>query len=73
MSYKPEILLTGRGAKWVSNTLRFATKAEAEANVESLRQRWTMVSDTRASHSDDPVNFKWVHGIGLIAVEEVTA
>lgn len=66
MSYAPEVIADNSG-KWVGNALRFATHAEAEANVLNLAMRWTMVRDTRVVESADPVNYAWQDG-RLVAV-----
>lgn len=66
MSWKPEVIVDGSG-KWYGNALRFATKEEAEANVQNLASRWFSVRDTRVVASDDPVNYKWENG-ALVAV-----
>jgi len=61
MSWKPEVQTDDSG-KWYGNTLRFETKAEAEANVQNLKDRWLLVHATRAVECDDPVNYRWVDG-----------
>jgi hypothetical protein len=61
MSYKPEVQTDATG-KWYSNALRFATRAEAEAQVTDLMMRWTAVSDTRVTECDDLVNYRYVDG-----------
>jgi hypothetical protein len=61
MSWSPEVIADGSG-KWTSNALRFATRAEAEANVANLAMRWTLVRDTRVVESDEPINYAWVEG-----------
>ena len=61
MSWKPEVIADSSG-KWCGNALRFATKAEAEANARDLMMRWFLVRETRATESDDPVNYAWVDG-----------
>ncbi len=61
MSYAPEVLADTSG-KWAGNALRFATREEAQANVEALAARWTLVTDIRVVESNDPVNYKWVDG-----------
>lgn len=66
-SWKPEVQ-TGSDPKWYGNALRFATKAEAEASANDLAGRWMLVQDWRAVESDDPVNYKWIAGMGLEAV-----
>ena len=70
MAWKPEVVADNTG-EWVGNGLRFATKEEAEANVLNLAMRWTAVRETRAVEVDEPVNYRWVTGKGLEAVEEV--
>jgi hypothetical protein len=61
MSYKPEVQTNGR-PEWNGNALRFATEAEAQANVLDLMSRWMLVTDTRVVESSDPVNWAWVDG-----------
>lgn len=60
-SWAPEVIADSSG-KWCGNALRFATKEEAEANVQDLHSRWMLVSQTRVVPSDDPVNYRWVGG-----------
>lgn len=48
--------------KFCTNALRFATHAEAEANVEDLKNRWILVEETKVCPSDDLVNYRWVDG-----------
>ena len=67
MSWKPEVIADNSG-KWCGNALRFATKEEAEANVKNLMWKWLAVRDTRVVESDDPVNYRWIDGKGLEAV-----
>jgi hypothetical protein len=67
MSWKPEVIADSSG-QWTANGLRFATKPEAEANALNLAMRWTAVRDTRATESEDPVNYRWTAN-GLEAVE----
>jgi hypothetical protein len=61
MSWKPEVIADSSG-KWCSNALRFATREEAEANVQDLMMRWFAVRETRVVGSDDPVNCRYVDG-----------
>ena len=61
MSFKPEVIADTLG-KWCGNALRFATREEAEANVQDLMIRWFAVRDTRVVESDDPVNYRYVDG-----------
>lgn len=61
MSWKPEVIADGIG-KWAGNALRFATKEEAEQNVEALMLRWWAVRETRVVESEDPVTHRWVDG-----------
>jgi hypothetical protein len=61
MSFKPEVIADPSG-KWAGNALRFATREEAEANVQDLMMRWFAVQETRVVESDDPVNYRYVNG-----------
>ena len=70
MSWKPEVQ-TG-GSEWTPNGLAFATKEEAEIWASDLMFRWTLVTDTRAVESDQPVNHKLVDGV-VSRLEEVGA
>ena len=53
MSFKPEVIADSSG-QWCGNALRFATREEAEANVQDLMMRWFAVRDTRVVGCDDP-------------------
>lgn len=52
-SYKTEVCCQG---SWCCNSLRFATKAEAEAAGRELLTRWTVPTDSRATETEDPVD-----------------
>jgi len=69
MSWKPEVIADSSG-KWAGNALRFATYDEAYRNACHLMMRWTLVSDWRASESEDPVNYRYSEAGELIPVEE---
>ena len=69
MSWKPEVQTDNTG-EWYSNALCFATRAEAEANVDNIAMRWSAVIDTRVVESDDPVNYQWING-KLVSFETV--
>ena len=58
MSFKPEVIADSSG-QWCGNALRFATREEAEANVQDLMMRWFAVRDTRVVECDDPVNYSY--------------
>ena len=73
MSWKPEVIADGSG-EWCGNTLRFATRGEAETNVHDLMMRWFAVRETRVLESDDPANYRYVDGrLDRIAPEESTS
>jgi hypothetical protein len=73
MSFKPEVIADSSG-KWCGNALRFATRQEAEANVQDLMMRWFAVRETRVVESDDPVNYRYVDGrLESLAAEEPTS
>ncbi len=59
MSFKPEVSTDG-GKTFNTNALRFATREEAEASAKDLMARWMLVTDWRASESDDPVKHRLV-------------
>lgn len=61
MSYKPQVRADATGT-WYGNALRFATRAEAEAQVADLTLRWTAVRDTRIVACDEPVNCRYADG-----------
>jgi hypothetical protein len=69
MNWRPMVQVSGR-SEWSGNGLVFATKQEAEDNAKDLMQRWTLVTDTRADETDNPVNYKWTDG-RLVAVETI--
>lgn len=56
-SWKPEVK-TRNDDKWYDNSVRFATKEEAEASARDLMNRWLLVTECRAAESDDPVNYR---------------
>jgi hypothetical protein len=61
MSWKPQVQVRGEPG-WHSNALRFATRKEAEDNAHDLWSRWTLVTNSRAIESEDPVNYVWLDG-----------
>lgn len=65
-SWKPEVFVE---KKWTENQLRFATQPEAATYAADLYSRWTSTEGHRATESDDPVNYKWVTGQGLVKVD----
>ncbi len=72
ISFKTEVQADNSGT-WAGNALRFATKAEAEQYVADLSMRWTAVRETRVVESDDPVNYAFVDGKAVDAVEVTKA
>jgi hypothetical protein len=72
-SWVPEVMVSGE-TKFIPNGMRFATKAECDANLEHLMMRWFAVTETRATPSNDPVNYRWDAAAGrAVAVEQVPA
>lgn len=55
-SWKTEVLVDN---EWSSNSLRFATKEEAEKAGIELLSRWWVPIDSRAAESNDPVNYRF--------------
>lgn len=73
MSYAPEVRVRGEGDEFYGNSLRFATREEAEGNVADLASRWALVEETRVVESNDPVNYRWDEDLGLVRINrEVT-
>ena len=70
-SFAPEVQADASG-KWYGNALRFATEAEALANVRDLYSRWTLVTATRVVPSCDPVNYAWRDGELIEVLRPVT-
>jgi hypothetical protein len=62
-SYAPQVVADSSG-KFYGNALRFATREEAEANVNDLAGRWMLVRATRVVESEDEPNYQWVFGNG---------
>lgn len=60
-SFKPEVIADSSG-QWSSNSLRFATEAEAYANVQNLAAKWFSVREYRVVPSDDEPNYRWING-----------
>lgn len=56
MSYKTEVFTENQ---WYSNSLRFATKEEAEAAGKELLSRWLVPTDSRATECEDLVNYRF--------------
>lgn len=57
MSWAPEVQ-TGNDEKFYGNSLRFATKEEAEISAKDLMARWLLVVAWRVVETDDPVNYR---------------
>lgn len=60
MNYRPMVEMNG--GEWCGNALVFATKEEAVANAVALSSRWTLVTNTRADETDEPVNYRFING-----------
>jgi hypothetical protein len=55
MSYAAEVVADSSG-KFCGNSLRFATRLEAEKYAAGLMSRWLLVTEWRVVESTDPVN-----------------
>jgi hypothetical protein len=64
MSYRPMVMVDGE-SKWVGNGLRFGTAEEAMQSARDTMGRWMLVTDVKVEESADPVNYRWVAGVGL--------
>jgi hypothetical protein len=58
MSYKAEVQADSTGT-WSSNSLRFATKAEADGYAADLEWRWTSVRNWRVTKCTEPATHRW--------------
>lgn len=56
MSWKPEVQTVGDGDAWTGNALRFERKEDAEEWVLNLSYRWTAVTNTRVTESEEEPN-----------------
>lgn len=72
MSFKYEVKDPANG-EYVSNGLRFATEAEAEAYGSDLLNRWLAVREGRVTASEDPVTHVWSAEFrGIVSVSSVS-
>jgi hypothetical protein len=67
MSWKPAVQVFGE-EPFYTNGQTFATKDEAEKSARNRMFNWTLVRDCRADESNEPVNYKWVEGIGDVSL-----
>jgi len=63
MAWKPQVKVMGEGDRWSSNSLVFATEAEARANASDLFDRWYACTDHGAVEVDEPVTHTYVDGV----------
>lgn len=70
MSFKYEVKDPDNG-QWVGNGLRFSSYMEAAAHGDDLLCRWMAVREGCVVPSDDPINYKWVDGKGVVPLEMV--
>ena len=57
-SWKTEVCTMYQGSEsWATNSLRFASKIEAEKAGHELLSRWYVPIDSRAAESEDAVNY----------------
>ncbi len=61
MSWKAEFQ-TCNDEKWYTNSVRLATKEEAEWSAKDIANRWLLVTSWRVTESDDPVNWAVING-----------
>jgi len=52
-----------------SNAVVFATNEEADRAGASKLWNWTMAEDYRVVETDDPVNYAWEDGVGVVSIE----
>jgi hypothetical protein len=58
MSWRASVLPVGE-QNWVGNSLRFATREEADAYGKDLFSRWTGAAKIEPAESAEPVNYVW--------------
>jgi hypothetical protein len=63
MSFKPAIK-TRQDKDWVKNGMAFETLYEAMTSARNLEALWTAVIDIAVIESNEPVNYKWIDGVG---------
>ena len=71
MSWMYEIKVYG-DPKFYRNSVVFATKEEAEKAGYNKFFNWFSADEYRVVEVDEPVNYKWVDGEGLVSVEKET-
>jgi len=59
MSWKAEFQ-TCNDQAWYTNSVRLATKEEAEWSAKDIANRWLLVTAWRVVECDDPVNWEVV-------------
>ena len=62
MSYK--IMFEFSGQPDAGNAQRFETENEARESALNRFMVWTMPTGFHIEESDEPVNYKWVSGVG---------
>ena len=68
-SYRAEFS-TDKGRTFASNALRFATQAEAISYTRDLYARWMAVTDCQVVGTMDAVTYRYVPGLGAVAITE---
>jgi hypothetical protein len=64
-SWKTEVCTIYQGQEsWATNSLRFASKIEAEKAGIELLSRWYVPINSRAAESDDTVNYVFDDNVG---------
>jgi hypothetical protein len=60
-SFRPEMMVKSQSI-WLSNSFRFASYEEALAHADAMAARWTMVTQVRASPTEDAPNYSYHNG-----------
>jgi hypothetical protein len=68
MSWKPAIKVYGE-EPFYTNGQTFATKEEAEKSARNRLWNWSLAEDSKAVESEEPVNYRWVDGIGDVSFD----
>jgi len=63
------VTTAGDNGSYATNSLRFATKAEADGYGGNLRSRWFAVEHGESRETSDPVTSRWCEDTGLSMVD----
>ena len=71
MAYRYEVQVNhgaGTDHNWYKNQVIFATHEEADNAGHAKFCAWTLCEAYRVVETDEPANYRWVPGTGLVAL-----